>query len=600
MLYKNITKKGFTLIETLVGVAVFLVISMAAYQAYVSLFTLINQSQYKIIALNLANEQFEIIRNLSYADVGIPGGIPNGKIPHVQNLTRSNISFTVTTTIRNIDLPFDGQIGSTTKNDLSPADNKTVEVEIACSTCKNFTSIALTTTVAPKNLETASTNGALLVKVFDSNGVPVSDASVHIVNTSVTPNITIDDVTDVDGILQVVDAPPGTNAYQITVTKSGYSTDRTYTPGGSGNPTPTKPHATVIVQQLTQISFSIDRLSTITFSSVTPECVAVPSMDFSLTGLKTVGPGVPKYSQNLLTNSSGKYTNSSMEWDSYTVAGIDSTYDIIGINPLNSISLGANSSQDVSIIVSPKNAKSLLVTVKDSATGLPLTNATVRVTYSSTYDNTKITGRGFINQTDWSGGSGQVSFTDNTMYFSDDGSIDTNSPSGELKIKNAFGSYNPSGVLESSTIDTGSASNFYNLVWTPTDQPVAAGADSVRFQIATVATTTASTTWVYKGPDGTSATYYTSANSPISTVHNGDRYARYKVYLASQSTTTTPNLSDMSFTVTSSCTPPGQVVFSGLSSATYQVEVSKTGYTTTIVDVPVSSAWQEKEIILTP
>lgn len=600
MLYRNITKKGFTLIETLVGVAVFLVISMAAYQAYVSLFTLINQSQYKIIALNLANEQFEIIRNLSYADVGIPGGIPNGKIPHVQNLTRSGISFTVTTTIRNIDLPFDGQIGSTTKNDLSPADNKTVEVEIACSACKNFTSLSLTTTVAPKNLETASTNGALLVKVFDSNGIPVSDAAVHIVNTSVTPNITIDDVTDIDGILQVVDAPPGTNAYQITVTKSGYSTDRTYTPGGSGNPTPTKPHATVIVQQLTQISFSIDRLSTITFSSVTPECVSVPSMDFSLTGLKTIGPNVPKYTQNLITNSSGIYTNSSMEWDSYTVAGIDSTYDIIGINPLNPISLGANSTQDVSIIVSPKNAKSLLVTVKDSATGLPLTNATVRVTYSSTYDNTKITGRGFINQTDWSGGSGQVSFTDNTMYFSDDGNIDTGSPTGELKLKNAFGSYNPSGVLESSTIDTGSPSNFYNLVWTPTDQPVAAGANSVRFQIATVATTTASTTWTYKGPDGTSATYYTSANSPISTVHNGDRYARYKVYLASQSTTTTPNLSDMSFTVTSSCTPPGQVVFSGLTSGTYQVEVSKTGYTTTIVDVPVSAAWQEKEIILAP
>ncbi len=593
-------KKGFTLVETIVSIGVFLVISTAAYQAYVSLFTLINQNQYKILALNLANEQFEIIRNLSYVDVGIPGGIPNGKIPHIQNLTRGGVPFTVTTTIRNIDLPFDGQIGSSTKNDLSPADNKGVEVEVTCSTCKNFTSISLTTNVAPKNLETASTNGALLIKVFDANGIVVPDASVHIVNTNVTPNIVIDDVTDVDGLLQVVDAPPGANTYQITVTKSGYSTDRTYTPGASGNTTPTKPHATVIIQQLTQISFSIDKLSTLAFSSVTPECVVVPSIDFSLNGLKNIGTGISKYSQNLITNGSGIYSNPAMEWDSYTVTGIDGTYDIIGINPLNSISLGPNTTQNVSLIVVPKNAKSLLITVKDAVTQLPVTNAVVHVTYSSSYNQTQTTGRGSINQTDWSGGGGQVAYTDLSKYFVDDENIDTSSPTGELKLRNVFGSYNPSGTMESSTIDTGSESNFYNLVWNPTDQPVISGTNSVRFQFATNATTTATTTWTYKGPDGTSATYYTSANSPLSTAHNGDRYARYKIYLSSVSTTTTPNISDVSFTVTSSCTPPGQVVFSGLPTATYHIEVSKSGYVTSIADVSVSSAWLEKEIILSP
>ena len=123
---RSLRRKGFTLVETLVGIAVFLIISTATYQAYISLFSLINLNQYKIVALNLANEQFEIIRNLSYIDIGIPGGIPNGKIPHIQNLTRSSINFIVTTTIRNIDLPFDGMIGSSTKPDLSPADNKVV------------------------------------------------------------------------------------------------------------------------------------------------------------------------------------------------------------------------------------------------------------------------------------------------------------------------------------------------------------------------------------------------------------------------------------------------------------------------------------------
>lgn len=590
--------KGFTLVETLVGVAVFVVVATATYQAYVSLFQLINLNQTKIVALNLANEQFEIIRNLPYSSVGIPGGIPNGVIPHEQAVTRSNIQFVVTTTIRNVDLPFDGQIGSTTKPDLSPADNKSVDVDIDCASCKNFKTVSLSTRVAPKNLETSSTNGALLIKVFDSNGVPVSGADVHIVNSMATSTIVIDDVTDVDGILTVVDAPPGVNAYKITVSKAGYSTDRTYTPGVGGNTTPTKPDATVIIQQLTQVSFSIDKLSTLSFNSVTPACTVVPSMDFSLKGEKMIGSDIYKFFQNLSTNGSGTLSSTTMEWDSYTVNGIDGAYDIIGINPLNPIIVGPDVNQSVSLIVQPKNPRTLLVTVKDASTQLPITGATVDVTYNS-YNNTQITGRGFTIQSDWSGGDGQVQYTETDRYFSDDGSVDVNSPAGELKLKNAFGSYNANGVLQSSTIDTGSPSNFYNFAWTPTDQPVTTGVNSVKFQIATNASSTPDE-WIFKGPDGTVSTYYTSPNTPINAIHNGDRYLRYKAYLSTQSSTSTPNVSDVSFTVTSSCTPPGQVVFSGLSDNTYTVSVSKSGYTTSSVDVSMDDNWKEQIIILSP
>ena len=582
----KLENKGFTLVETLVGVAVFLIIAIATYQAYISLFSLINLNQYKIVALNLANEQFEIIRNLSYSDVGIPGGIPDGKIPRIQNLIRSGISFMVTTTIRNIDLPFDGTIASGT--DPSPADNKVVEIKVECETCKNFTPVSITTNIAPKNLETASTNGAILIKVFDSNGIPVPNASVHIVNTNIIPNIIIDDVTDSNGFLQIVDAPPGTNAYQITVTKTDYSIDRTYTPSIS-NPNPVKPDITVIIQQLTQISFSIDRLSSMHFSSVNLLCTPVSGINFNLIGSKNIGLNLPKYSSNLITNASGEYLSSNMEWDNYTVTGIDTSYDIIGINPLNQISLIANSVQNVSLIVAPKNPNSLLITVKDGVTRLPLTNAIVNLIYGSSYDVSKTTGRGFINQTDWSTGD----------YTSDDGNIDSSS-AGELKLRKIFDQYNPSGWLESSTIDTGSASNFYNLIWLPVDQPVTSGPDSAKFQFATNATTTATTTWTYLGPDGTASTYYTNSNSLISEVHNGDRYARYKVYLSSISTTTTPSISDISFTVTSSCTPPGQVVFTSLSSGTYDIRVSKEGYTQYEGQIQIDSHWKEQEIILSP
>ncbi len=605
MLYKNdlksIIKKssGFTLIEVLVGVAVFVVVATAVYQAYANLFVITSANQYKILAINAANEQFEIARNLSYADVGEINGIPNGKLPHVQTWVRGGITFTITTTVRNVDLPYDGTLGGT-PNDLSPADNKLVEVQIDCSTCKNYVPITLTTTIAPKNLETASTNGALFIKVFDGNGLPVQGADVHIVNTKATTTITIDDVTDINGMLQIVDVPPGVEAYAITISKEGYSTARTYPANGPDNPNPNQVDATVVLQQVTQVSFSIDALSTLSFSSVSDLCTPRPDINFTLTGSKLIGDEMPKYSRNHVTNSQGKYVNTVMEWDSYTVVGTDADYDIIGINPLNAIQLNPNSTQEVMLVVSSKNPKSLLVTVKDSSTLLPVTESTVSVTGPGGYSETDTTGRGYINQTDWSDGSGQVTFVDPQMYFTDDGGVDTDAPNGEIKLREAFGTYSSSGVLVSSTIDTGALSNFYNLVWSPTDQPVETGPSSLKFQFASNAEITATTTWDFKGPDGTALTYYTTANSIISNVHNGDRYVRYKVFLSTDTATSTPNVSDVAFTFASSCRPPGQVVFSGLSGGNYDISVSKSGYTISTSSVMVTGDWTENTIILAP
>lgn len=597
------SKKGFTLLEVLVSAAVFLIIAIALYRTYASLFALTSVTQFKILALNAANEQFEIIRNLPYADVGEVNGIPNGKIPHSQTLVRGGVTFTITTNIRNVDLPFDGKLGGN-PNDLSPADNKLAEVRVDCSTCKNYIPITLTTTISPKNLETASTNGALFIKVFDANGLAVSGATVRVVNTKVTPNIVVQDETDVNGMLQIVDVPPGVQAYSVTVSKAGYSTARTYPPGGvvNGylNPTPTQPDATVVVQQVTQASFAIDRVSSLSFKSVSPVCAPIGGLDFNLSGSKTVGASIPKFITNLVTDGAGNYSSTTMEWDSYNVTGIDTSYDIIGINPLNLIALNPNSTQEVKLIVAPKDPRSLLVTVKDSSTLLPLTGTTVDVTGPSAYSSSKVTDRGYINQTDWSGGAGQVTYNNQNQYFVDNASVAVDSPNGEIKLRTIFGSYAPSGTLESSTFDTGSPSNFYNLVWSPTDQPVATGSTSLKFQIATNKELTATSTWDYKGPDGTAASYYTPANSVINTVHNGDQYVRYKVFLSTLSATSTPNVSDVAFTFTSSCTPPGQVVFTGLAAGTYHLTVSKSGYTTSQIDVSVSSNWTEQQIILAP
>jgi len=591
------SQKGFTLIESLVGVAVFMIIAVSVYQAYAAVMNASRLSRLKITATALASEQLEIVRNLPYADVGVVGSIPNGKIPHIQNLVRDNTKFVIKTTIRNIDDPFDGTIGGF-PNDLSPADYKLAELEISCPSCKNFTALNFATQVGPRALETASTNGALFVQVFDASGRPVSSANVHIENNRAFPAIVINDTTNNSGLLQIVDAPPGVEAYEITVSKSGYSSDQTYTTGAPGNPNPTKPHATVALQQLTQISFAIDKTSTLNVSSVSDTCSPVPSIDFSLSGSKLIGinPDVLKYNASHITNGSGGKIISGLEWDTYNLNLTDGAYDLAGAIPLLPLVLNPNTNQDFKLIVAPKNPRSVLITVKDASTQLPLSNATVRLEGSG-YDTTLTTGRGFIRQTDWSGGAGQADFIDPARYFDSDGNVEINDPAGEFHLRKIFDEYEPSAYLISSTFDTGSTSNFHQILWQPQDQPPNAGPDSVRLQIAT---NNDKTTWNFLGPDGTANTYYTLANQNINPLHNGDRYLRYKAFLQTASTTWTPTVSDISFTFTSSCVPPGQVLFTGLSAGDYTLTISKDGYQQFTDTVNVSASWQQREVVLSP
>ncbi len=599
---KNLKKnlnRGFSFVELIIGIAVFTVIVVSVYGAYQSIFNVVYTSRAKLDAVDLIDEQLEIIRNMPYSQVGIANGIPAGVLSHIQTIVRDSNAFTVTTYVRNVDDPFDGKLGSS-PNDLSPADHKLVEIDITCAGCRHFIPVVVTTTVSPKALETASTNGALFIKVFDADGDAIKDAAVHILNSSVTPNIVVDDVTDATGMLEIVDVKPGVNTYQISVTKSGYSTDATASSTG-GNPNPTKPNATIAIQQVTSISFSIDQLSAIDLSSVTSTCTPVAGMDFQLKGSKLVGtPSVYKYTQNKVTGGGGLLNIPNLEWDSYTIAGTDAAYDIIGTNPLSPVNLVPNSSQNIQLIVAPKNPNTLLVTVRNgSASAGPLSGVTVSLGRAGA-TTTQTTGVGVLTQSDWSLGAGQATSTiPTTQYFSTDGNIETNLPVGDMKLKKIFSgspNYVAAGTLTSSSFDTGSnATNYQTITWLPGSQPFATGASSVGLQLAT---NTDGGTWNFVGPDGTASTYYTTSNQNIWSGASGFRYLRYKVFESTASTTLTPSVSDVSFTYTSDCIPPGQVTFSGLTAGTYTLQLSKTGYTTVYKTVTVGAGWQSQDVPL--
>jgi prepilin-type N-terminal cleavage/methylation domain-containing protein len=374
-------QKGFTLVEILVGTAVFVILAMSVYQAFTTTMNVVRLSRVKITATALANEQIEIIRNLPYTDVGIVNGIPLGKIPATQNLERDGKDFGVQTIIRNIDDPFDGTIGGT-PNDTSPADYKLVEIEITCDTCRNFSPLSITTYVAPKALESASDNGALFVKVFDASGQPIPLANIHIENNQTNPLLDINEVTDNNGLLQIVDAPPSTQSYNITVSKDGYSTEQTLPVGMPENPSPIKPHSTVLVQQLTEISFMIDKVSTLNIQSVNHLCEAVPHIPFSLQGQKLIGsePDILKYENDLETNEAGLLNISDLEWDTYTLSFTAENFQLLNITPTTTLDISPDMTQEVKIIAIPKSTKDLFLTVTDSVTSLPIAGASVELT----------------------------------------------------------------------------------------------------------------------------------------------------------------------------------------------------------------------------
>jgi len=206
------------------------------------------------------------------------------------------------------------------------------------------------------------------------------------------------------------------------------------------------------------------------------------------------------------------------------------------------------------------------------------------------FDAVQMTGQGFVRQTDWSGGSGQATTTATlNKYLSSDGNIDATSQAGNLILKKTLGQYAASGTLTSSSFDIGFAGTFQQIIWNPASQPTGG---AVQMQIAT---NNDGGTWNFVGLNGTSATYYTTVSQNIFTT-GPSRYLRYKLFLSTTNTSVTPNISDISFTFTSSCTPPGQVSFSGLASGSYNATITKAGYVTQIVPITISSPWQSADV----
>src|SRR3989344_1903535 len=126
--------RGITLIEMLVGTAVFSIFAFGIYFTYSSVLDIITRTRLRSAATSILEREIEIVRNMAYNDVGIQGGSPPGKIAAQKVVYYASVPFQVNAYVRNYDDPFDGTVTSTPA-DTAPADYRLVEFQINCPAC---------------------------------------------------------------------------------------------------------------------------------------------------------------------------------------------------------------------------------------------------------------------------------------------------------------------------------------------------------------------------------------------------------------------------------------------------------------------------------
>lgn len=390
---KKSHKAAFTLIEALVFLFIFTVITGTFY----SVFSV--NSRYAIDVKDrqssaaIANEKMEIIRNLKYDDIGTVDGIPAGNIQANENVTVDGKAYAVRTFIKYQDDPFDGVYPA----DTIPNDYKIVKIAVSWAGVSNLASdVELISRFAPPGLELASGDGVLAINVINSEGTGVPQADVHILNSDVSPAVNLTARTDDSGNLMFPGAEESILTYNLTVSKDDYETVGTVDPN-SVTYNPTDSHASVVSGSVNIKTIVLDKISDLEIKSVDYLGVAMPSVSFHLKGGRILGTDFSVPPENVYNIDTGYLTDSGGEKDldnispgQYVLSGIGavSGYTLISVEPISPITVLPDEDKVVKIKFAKDDKDSLVVYVLRESDSAPIKDAAVHLTNGSGYDET--------------------------------------------------------------------------------------------------------------------------------------------------------------------------------------------------------------------
>jgi competence protein ComGC len=382
---------GFTFIEAMVVLFVVSLITLTFYETWSLGTKHIENAKYRLGATALAGQQMEIIRSLIFDDIGTLSGIPAGTLAEDQTIQVNGTTYEVHTVVQFVDDATDGTLAG--GSDVAPNDYKKVTLTVSWGTGSAEEEVDMTSLFSLDGVESvAAGTGILSVNILNGAGIGVANASVHIINTSVLPNINLTATTDANGNLMFPGAPASVQGYHISVSQNGHYGNQTYDPYPISVFKPTNVHASVVAGSLTAATLVSDRTASLEIQSEDPFGSPLPNIDFLVTGGLMIGvdavtsaPGYD-FTQVTATDADGERSFSGRSAGMYTLeldASEVAQYEFLRLDPeeavQKAISVGAGDAKVAKYILARKNFASALITVNDTASGTPIAGASVRL-----------------------------------------------------------------------------------------------------------------------------------------------------------------------------------------------------------------------------
>jgi type II secretory pathway pseudopilin PulG len=345
-------ESGYTLVELMIGIVLLGLLAISMLTLFSTLIRSTVIIKREAVAADLAITQMEYLKSLPYNSLAVSGGpiIAPSYIPALSTTVLNGVTYTTKTDIDYIDDAFDGCAAYpdvTTEltecrnfvvhngpptSDGSPKDYKIAHVKV---TDQNSLILAeVDSEISARVAETASTTGALFVKVLDSSGTPVAGATIQVTNNKLAPVISQSDTTDASGIAIFYDLPPDTSGYNYSINASlaNYSSLTTIVPAGSLVPTYT--NQKIITQASSFVTLTLKPLGTNSLVVETTDTSGAP-----ISGMKVyVKGGYKKYTA--LADTSYYYDNqfqNNINYGTPTVFDNRPTTDIGGLTALTNL-----------------------------------------------------------------------------------------------------------------------------------------------------------------------------------------------------------------------------------------------------------------------
>lgn len=247
---------GFTLVEVIVSMVIFMIIITGFLYTMTASLVATRDTRARVVAANLASQQIDLLR-----DTGSVFAVTNTSHDHVIQVNTDTFSVDVSASWQTAS-------GATASCEAGAATGalsyKRISVEVSWGD-DDERSVFSDTAIAPASKINDPTLGTVLVGVVNSAGTAVSGATV-----SLSPSGGVASVaTDSDGCAYLLKVPAGT--YTVTVSKTGYVSEQ-------HAPSPT---ADVIVTagSSSRASFAYDQAATyaLTYAGNVPGTVNIPN-----------------------------------------------------------------------------------------------------------------------------------------------------------------------------------------------------------------------------------------------------------------------------------------------------------------------------------